>query len=35
MIDEEDLARRELGKSMAGAGVSAAYLRGDLRHHSA
>lgn len=30
MIEEEDLARRELDKSMTEAGVSAVYLRGDL-----
>ncbi|MER0477467.1 helix-turn-helix domain-containing protein [Streptomyces sp. Edi2] len=30
VIDEEDLARRELDRSMAEAGVSAVYLRGDL-----
>ncbi|MEW2435956.1 XRE family transcriptional regulator [Streptomyces caniferus] len=30
VIDDEDLARRELDRSMAEAGVSAVYLRGDL-----
>ncbi|MFI2242283.1 hypothetical protein [Streptomyces chrestomyceticus] len=30
MIEEEDLARRELDKAMTEAGVSAVYLRGDL-----
>ncbi|AJT61742.3 hypothetical protein T261_08965 [Streptomyces lydicus] len=30
VIDEEDLARRELDRSMAEAGVSAVFLRGDL-----
>ncbi|MFC9227476.1 hypothetical protein ACFTZI_00510 [Streptomyces decoyicus] len=30
LIDEDDLARRELDKSMDEAGVSAVYLRGDL-----
>ncbi|MGI5467484.1 helix-turn-helix domain-containing protein [Streptomyces sp. CA-132043] len=30
VLDEEDLARRELDRSMTEAGVSALYLRGDL-----
>ncbi|MBA6437046.1 XRE family transcriptional regulator [Streptomyces sp. GMR22] len=30
MIEEEDLARRELDKAMTDAGVSAVYLRGNL-----